>query len=259
MNSEKDNTNPSIIENGVHILSPINNDFEGLYLKLRSKERRVYTDEELLLLPSASTSNPHKKEWELRAQSFLRFIDYLKTKKNNLTLLDLGCGNGWFYGQLSKLFNNNYFCADINLTELKQAKKVFTSGNINFYYADIFAVDFAGQLFDIITINASAQYFPNLTTLINRLMNLLNENGEIHVLDSPFYENNESEDAKKRTIEYYSSTGFMEMAEFYFHHQWSELSAFNYKICYKPDSILNRIKKIFLFSDSPFPWIIIKK
>jgi ubiquinone/menaquinone biosynthesis C-methylase UbiE len=250
--------NAEFINEGIYVLSEIKNDFEEIYLKVREKEKRIYSDNELILLPFASSSHPHKNEWNIRAKSFLRFKEYLKTKKQELNILDLGCGNGWFCGQLSKSHNANFYCVDVNLTELKQAGRVFSSERIKFFYGDIFSAGFPENSFDIITINAAVQYFPDLKRLIERLFRLITESGEIHILDSPFYSVNEVENARKRTSDYYNSLGFPEMRNYYHHHTLKELSDFKYKILYQPNSIENKVKKIFSVKDSPFPWINIK-
>jgi len=247
------------LESGIYILSPVKNDFEDLYIKVRSKEKRIYSDKEIKLLPFTSEANPHKKEWDVRAKSFLHFHKYLKAKKENLNFFDLGSGNGWFCGQLSKNYDHHYHCIDVNLTELKQAKRVFNSENLKFIYADISSVQFPKNYFDLITINAAIQYFPNLTELIKLLFDLIKANGEIHILDSPMYSDREVANAMRRTMEYYSSIGFPEMAGRYYHHSWPELSGFNYKLLYNPGKFTIRIKKIFGMKDSPFPWIVIKK
>jgi len=246
-------------DEGVYILSPVISKFVDIYLKVREKENRIYSDAELILLPFASSSNPHKNEWDLRAKSFLRFKEYLKTKKQNLNILDLGCGNGWFCGQFSKSFNHHFYCVDVNLTELKQGRKLFNSECIYFIYADIFSLEIPTSLFDIVTVNAAVQYFPDLNKLLNKLITLLSENGEVHILDSPFYSESEAVNAKKRTMGYYSSIGFSEMEEKYFHHTWDELSAFKFEILYQPDSLKNKIKRLLSLKDSPFPWIKITR
>jgi len=246
-------------DEGVFILSPINSIFEDIYLNVREKENRIYSDSELIALPFASSSNPHKNEWDLRAKSFLRFKEYLKTKKRDLNILDIGCGNGWFCGQLSRSFDHNFYCADVNLTELKQGRKVFNSEHIKFVYADIFNAEIPQASFDIITVNAAVQYFPDLNKLLNKLITLLNENGEVHILDSPFYSESEAVNAKKRTMDYYSSIGFKEIAKNYYHHTRNELSEFKFEILYQPNSISNKIKRLISIADSPFPWIKIIK
>ncbi len=245
--------------NGVYILTKINNEFESIYLKVREKEKRIYSDEELLNLPFASVSNPHKKEWNLRAKSFQRFRKYLQSKELKLNILDLGCGNGWFCGQLSRSFTHNFYCVDINLTELTQAQRVFNSDNLKFIYADIFKSEFPNVFFDVIIINAAIQYFTDLKTLVDRCLELLKENGEVHIIDSPVYTPAEVVNARQRTKEYYSSMSFREMAENYHHHSWDVLTGYNYNILYAPHSITGRLKRLFSIKDSPFPWIKIKK
>ena len=65
--------NPVLLRDGVYILTEINNEFEFIYLKVRDKEKRIYPDDELIKLPFSSVKNPYKKEWNLRAKSYLRF------------------------------------------------------------------------------------------------------------------------------------------------------------------------------------------
>lgn len=247
------------IEDGVYILSQINSAFESSYLKIREKEKRIYNDEELKTLPYASDSNLHKQEWHLRTKSFQRFKKYLNEIENNLNVLDLGSGNGWFSGQLSKTFNHNFYCVDVNLSELKQGRRVFDSNNLCFLYADIFSEEFSEKYFDIIIVNAAVQYFRDLENLINRLLSLLSENGEIHIIDSPFYTGNEVNNARKRTAEYFTVLGFPEMTKNYFHHSWDRLSDYDLEIIYEPKSISKKFKRVLFIKDSPFPWIKISR
>ena len=250
---------PDQKQDGVYVLSEINDEFESLYLKVREKEKRIYSDTEIDNLPFCHDTNPHKNEWRLRKRSFLRFKDFLMIKNGNLNILDLGCGNGWFSGNLSKDFNHDFFCVDVNLTELKQGKRVLDSNRIKFIYADIFNTDFLAHFFSLIILNASVQYFPDLKKLIDRLFKLITINGEIHIIDSPFYSLDEVQNAKKRTMDYYSSINFPGMVQYYHHHSYEELMEFKTKILYKPSSIKNKIRSLFLIKDSPFPWIVIKK
>ncbi|HEY6435052.1 MAG TPA: methyltransferase domain-containing protein [Ignavibacteriaceae bacterium] len=243
------------LDEGVYILSDINNRFESAYINVREKEKRVYSDQELSLLPIASDSNPHKKEWELRAKSYRRIKEYLRQKKGNIKILDLGCGNGWFCAQLSKSFNYDYYCIDVNLIELKQARGVFNSDKLNFIYADLFTAELPVSFFDIIFVNAAVQYFPDLKKLLSKLVSMINRNGEIHFIDSPFYKQNEVDNARKRTEKYYQTIGFPEMSENYFHHAWDELSDFKFNILYNPVTVISKFKQLIFMNDSPFPWI----
>ena len=247
------------IDEGVYLLTVVNNNFEDLYIQLRKKEQRVYSDDDVMKLPFAGDSNPHKKEWNLRTKSFLRFKEYLGKKNENLNILDLGCGNCWLCGQLSKTLNHSYYCVDVNLTELKQGKRIFKSDNLKFLYADIFTSDFPKSYFDIIILNSAVQYFSDLKKLIERLLVFLNDTGEIHIIDSPIYKVNEVSSAQQRTEQYFSSIDFLEMAKNYFHHNWIELVDFPYKILYYPNSLKNKMLRLLSFKDSPFPWICIMR
>ncbi|MBT8379538.1 MAG: class I SAM-dependent methyltransferase [Ignavibacteria bacterium] len=255
----KFNLNTEKMQNGVYILSEIDDQFESDYIKLREKEKRIYSDEEVSKLPFASISNPHKYEWNMRANSFLRFKKYLNTKKEKQNILDLGCGNGWFSGNLLKDFNHSFYCVDVNITELKQGARVFESEEVKFIYADIFSADLPKEYFDFIILNASVQYFPDIKKLLPQLFKLVMLNGEIHIVDSPFYSEIETTNAKKRTKDYYSKLNFPEMAEYYHHHSFSTLKDFKVKVLYNPSSFKNKMKKLALFNESPFHWIVIRK
>ena len=66
--------------NGVIHLSEVDEHFEKLYLKLLKRDKRLYGDEEVKLLPYATKEKPHKHEWALKTKSFLRFKKYLSKK-----------------------------------------------------------------------------------------------------------------------------------------------------------------------------------
>src|SRR5215203_4755336 len=76
--------------------------FEKLYMQLRKKEQRLYTDEEVRNLPQVIAAHPHFKEWQLRKKSCGRLIEYLDQKNKPLHILEIGCGNGWLSAQLAK-------------------------------------------------------------------------------------------------------------------------------------------------------------
>jgi ubiquinone/menaquinone biosynthesis C-methylase UbiE len=249
----------SKLKNGVYFLSEIDNSFETIYIALREHEKRVYSDEEVKHLPDTINSNPHKEEWKLRKHSLHRFTNYIQKFNDKLNLLDIGSGNGWFSSNVASNSLFNIYALDVNKSELEQAARVFNLNNIYFICGDIFDNIFVNHSFDIITLNSSIQYFNNLDRLIKRLFYFLKDNGEIHILDSPIYNQNELIGAKERTARYYISIGFPDMAKYYHHHSFEKLKVYNYKILYDPKSLQNDFKKIFGFKDSPFPWICVRK
>ncbi|MBL8049959.1 MAG: class I SAM-dependent methyltransferase, partial [Anaerolineales bacterium] len=130
---------------------------------------------------------------------------------------------------------------------------------LQFLKSDIFFAPFIKKSFDIILIASVMQYFPDLTQLLKTLFRYLKPNGEIHILDSAFYADDEILHAVRRSDGYYSSIGFPEMSKYYFHHRISELQKFSPKWLYDPNSFALRIKRIFGKTDSPFSWVAIKK
>ena len=247
------------MQNDVYLLSEIDDKFEKLYVDVRKKENRIYSDQEVSKLPSIHPDNPHHKEWALRKITSERFIKHLKQKRNGLTILDVGCGNGWFSAMIAKSSKSEVYGIDVNKLEIEQAARVFKSQKLHFIFGNLVNDIFPKNSFNIITLNASAQYFKDLNDLIKRLLSLIGDNGEIHILDTPFYNSEELAGARERTAAYYKSLGHLEMARYYFHHSYEEIEKFNYAIMFDPISIKVRIMRFLNVKNSPFPWIKIFK
>ncbi|UCH65141.1 MAG: class I SAM-dependent methyltransferase [Ignavibacterium sp.] len=245
--------------NDVYFLSDVDNTFEKLYVEVRKRENRIYSDHEVSQLPSVPPYNLHYKEWVLRKITSDRFIRYLKQKRNGLILLDVGCGNGWFTSLIAKSNTSEVYGIDVNKLEIEQAARVFNLQNLHFVYGNLFDDIFPKKSFDMITLNASAQYFKDLNYLLNKLLSLMTDDGEIHILDTPFYRSEELASARERTAAYYKSLGHLEMAKYYFHHSYEEIEKFNYSILFNPRALKVKLKKFLNVKDSPFPWIKILK
>jgi ubiquinone/menaquinone biosynthesis C-methylase UbiE len=246
-------------ENDVYLFSDIDNTFEKFYVDVRKKENRIYSDHELLKLPIVPTVNPHFNEWRLRKITSDRFVSYLNQHEYIIKILDVGCGNGWFSSLITKNISSEVYGIDINKFEIEQAARVFKLQNLYFIYGNLLDDILPEKSFDIITLNASTQYFKDLNALLNKLLSLITDNGEIHILDTPFYKSSELAGARERTAAYYKSIGYLEMASYYFHHSYEEIKKFNSSILLNPNSFMVRIKKLLNGKDSPFPWIKIVK
>lgn len=234
------------IENGVYLASAVNNNFSAAYLKVREKEQRVYSDAVVKQLPITSKDHPQSKEWKLRQKSTNRFINYLEQNSFN-SLLEIGCGNGWFTHQCA-LKVKHTVGIDINLQELEQAERVFDK--TQFVYWDVFETAPFVEQFDVIVLNAVVQYFPNFDKLIDRLKSLLSAEGEIHIIDSPFYLNDKIDAAKERTDTYYKSMNVPEMSLNYHHHSTKNVKDFEQ--LYTPET--SKIKQLIKGKDMPFSW-----
>jgi SAM-dependent methyltransferase len=229
--------------------------FEELYIRLRGKEDRIYTDEEVMWLPDISEDHIHKREWEIRKASCKRLIRYLRHKNKKLRILEVGCGNGWLSYQLSQLPHSRVIGLDINLPELQQAERVFgTVANLSFVYG-AFGTNMEPGGFDIIVFAASLQYFHSFSDVVITAMQNLGESGEVHILDSHFYLETEMEEASQRSRSYFQERGFDGMHRFYFHHSVKDLEEFNCTILYNPRSVVNKI----LNRKNPFYWVRITR
>ncbi len=229
--------------------------FEKKYITVRSIENRLYTDEEVEHLPDIAPDHTHYQEWMSRKKSGRRLVNYLTAKKKRLNILEAGCGNGWLAHLLAGIPGAEGTGLDINFTELQQAARVFNENtHLRFIYGDVCSGILRDLKFDIIVFAASAQYFHSLRKILNVCLRQLKPGGEIHIIDTHFYKSSEIPAAKKRTIDYYTSLGYPEMSDYYFHHDINELHAFNHTVLHNPFSVMNR----FLNNRDPFHWVYIK-
>lgn len=250
-------------ENGVHFLGNTNDIefFENDYLKVREKEGRIFSDDLVKKLPYLPNTHALHGEWLFRASTQNRFCNYLASGKKIGSVLDIGCGNGWFTHKLKiALPNARIFGLDINKTELQQAAKLFSGEKVTFLYGNLFQELFVPGSFDIIVLNSAVQYFSDFKRLINSLLELISKDGEIHILDSPFYKTIEHQkEAFNRSHDYFSRMGIEEMINHYHHHTYQSLQDFSFTILSKPRSFQYHLSRIFGIKSSPFPWIRIDR
>ena len=238
-----------------HTDSLSQNEFERLYISLRKKEGRYFTENEIAKLPKVPQAHPLFKEWKIRRKSCNHLLQYIKKEGRIYNILEVGCGNGWLTSRLASITTGTTTGIDINRTELKKAKKIFQKrANLNFVCGDIRSGILADQKFDLIVFAASVQYFKSLKEIINTALQHLTLQGEIHILDSHFYAIEEIFPARQRTKKYFSELGFPEMSTYYFHHRLCDLKSFNYKILHNPHSLISKL----LIRKNPFYWIVIR-
>lgn len=247
------------VVNGVHCLGPVPAAaaFRKEYLEVRRREGRLFPDDIVAKLPELPDGHRWKNEWTLRARSLDRLERYLRARDGERSLLDLGCGNGWMANRLARIPDTTVLAVDLNLHELEQGARVF-EGNprLHFAYTDIFAAGFEPGCFDTAVLAGSAQYFPDLSALFNRLLQLVRPDGEIHVLDTPFYAPATVAAARERSRDHYVALGRPDMARHYHHHLETALEPVGARKLYEPRALQQRIKRRFS-PDSPFPWFVI--
>jgi ubiquinone/menaquinone biosynthesis C-methylase UbiE len=230
-------------------------DLDKLYMQLNEKEGRLYNDDRLLQLPLMQYGDKNSKEWAIRKNSLKRLLHYIKQKKEQQHILEVGCGNGWLAAQLARNTKNRITGIDIDNAAIEQAKRVFGNlSNLNYVQFDFNNEYFENQKFDMVIIAASLQYFHSFKKTIATAMEHLTLQGEIHILDTQLYRQNEIAAAKQRREQYLRSVGLEQLAAFYFYHSVEELKKYNHHMLYDPYSWVNRV----LHQNNPFHHVIIK-
>ena len=224
--------------------------FELAYIEARKKENRLLSDALVQLLPYVPSTHQHSKEWKRRISTTKKFTDYLSSAPPS-TILEIGCGNGWFSSKLL-LQKNRVIGLDVGREELEQAARCFSSKNLRFICCNDFQL-LPAKSFDIVVFNASLQYFNLDESFWKILKNLLTEKGEIHILDTPVYSEEESQKAKNRSKAYYQQLG-VDLIDFYHPVHWGQIPKPR-KIFYQPMSYLVKLIPWY----SPFPWICMYK
>lgn len=244
---------------GIIRLSDVDPSLEKIFSVYLKRDKRIYNDDEVKLLPYASQRNPHKSEWEIRTRSFLRLRDYLSKKSTRLNILDVGCGNGWLIGQLAKEFDHEYFGIDVVPSELEKAARLFNRENVHFIYGDISTSSLPTDTFNLIILNSSLSYFKELDKLLKEFFLISKTYGEVHIIDTPFYNNNNLMINKNNSLKYFTSIGLPEMASYYFHHSMDELRYFRYELLFNPNTFKHKLTDYFFGQDSPFYWILVTR
>ncbi|WP_428663319.1 class I SAM-dependent methyltransferase [Runella sp.] len=245
----------SLLNNDAHLPTKSSTqDFEALYVAVRQKEQRIYSDKQLRQLPDIEASHVHYREWKIRKRSCEKLTAYLSRKNRPLKILEIGCGNGWLAAKLALLKDTQVTGLDINRVEIEQAESVFNMENLRFVNAVFEPEHFRGNAFDVILFAASLQYFSSAKEILQKAMECLNDEGEIHIMDTHFYEPASVNDAAKRTKDYFTELGYPQLAAYYFHHTLKEIKEFSYTVLFDPNNLLNSLLKM-----SPFYWICIRK
>jgi ubiquinone/menaquinone biosynthesis C-methylase UbiE len=230
--------------------------FEKLYMQLRKKEQRLYTDQEVRNLPQIDATHTYFKEWLMRKRSCDWLIKYLKQKNRPLAILEVGCGNGWLSAQLAKNTSGQVIGMDINKEELIQAARVFGDiTNLKFVSGDIRSAQLDHNSFDIIVFAASLQYFSSIIGILQPAFQCLRAGGEVHILDTIFYKKDNVDAARQRTKDYYTAIGFPAATDYYYHHCIEDLANFSARILFDPFSWIQKFRK----NKYPFFWVCIGK
>ncbi|HVU54300.1 MAG TPA: class I SAM-dependent methyltransferase [Puia sp.] len=183
---------------------------------------RGFTDDEVEQLPDLPKTHSQYRYWQLRKKSCRRLIHHLAFEKRALSILEVGCGNGWLSNHLSSIPGHRVLGLDRDLRVLQQAARVFRhQPNLKFMCGDFYSGIIQGLTFDAIIFSASIQYFPSLRDVLTAALMQLAPKGEIHILDTPLTR--------------------------------KDLAPFKYRMLFNPHSLSNRL----LGRSHHLPWISI--
>lgn len=208
-------------EKGVYLLAGPS-DFETVYAAVRRKERRLLTDAQVAGLPNGS-GLWNAGEWRLRWEGAEALQDQLSRHGRGLRVLEVGCGNGWLSGRLSRK-GHDVLGIDVVTDELEQAARVFPA--TDFARADLFTSALPRDHFDAVIFAASIQYFADLPAVMKVAFTLLAPGGTVHLLDTILYTDAlAAEMAGTRTAAYYRRLGYPAMADHYHAHRLDAVKA----------------------------------
>jgi SAM-dependent methyltransferase len=165
------------------------------YETIRKKEGRGQPDPSYYRsLPWRDLSGTFKNDWRIRAHSFDTFIKefFIPQETNSklpLKILDIGAGNCWLSNRLSE---RGHALASIDLMDNN-----FDGLGAHIYYdtallpiqAEFDHLPFEAQQADLAIFNASFHYSAHFEDTLKEIMRVLTKEGQIVILDSPFYYN----------------------------------------------------------------------
>jgi ubiquinone/menaquinone biosynthesis C-methylase UbiE len=127
------------------------------------------------------------KSWKydyLRA-SQLGVISLLNLKEN-VSMLDIGCGTGWALGQAAKLNGDNGTFCGVDLSEkmIEKANENF-KGRENFHFikANAEEIPFEDNRFDIIICTNSFHHYLHPDKALKEMHRLTKPQGKVYILD----------------------------------------------------------------------------
>lgn len=221
-------------------------DLELRHWQQRARHLRLFTDEAVRALPHIDPHHPRAHAWHARADGLARLADHLARHQRALTVLDVGCGNGWLGHHLAALPRVRVCGLDVNRRELTQAARVFANEQttLRFVYAEVLSAVLPANHFNTIVLADVLPYFPDPAALLKRLWGLLKRPGEIHIMDTPLAERPQPPTERPREPTRHHPT-------------WADLAPFGPQVLYNPHTLSARLARWWRGEHhlSPHPWV----
>ena len=106
--------------------------------------------------------------------------------KENINLLDVGCGTGYAMGEAAQLVNckGEFYGVDLSSKMIEKAKANFNGkNNFHFLTANAESIPLDDDFFDIILCTNSFHHYLHPDKVLKEFYRLLKKGGKVHVLD----------------------------------------------------------------------------
>jgi ubiquinone/menaquinone biosynthesis C-methylase UbiE len=106
--------------------------------------------------------------------------------KENISMLDIGCGSGWALDQASKLVKDKgtFFGVDLSAKMIEKARENFKEReNFHFIIANAEEIPLEDNTFEVITCTNSFHHYLHPEKALKEMYRLLKPGGKIYILD----------------------------------------------------------------------------
>lgn len=229
-------------------------DFSAIYHRTRAKEGRLLPDGVVVDLPEHE-GGQHRSEWLARKADLRWLLAHMKN--GPLTVLDIGCGNGWMSTRLARA-GHHVVGVDPHAEELHQAARVFGAERQWWVRAELQRLRPIPKCFDRIVFASSIQYFKDAPQLLAQWSFALKNDGAIVILGSPLYRNEEERAAAQaRSLAHYAGIGAPDMIDRYHHHALAEVSD-GFEVDFHRPSLFNRWSRALGLAVRAFPAVVLR-
>ena len=106
--------------------------------------------------------------------------------KENICVLDIGCGTGWALGQIAKLVDGkgSFYGIDLSAKMIEKAKESFKEQKqFQFMKANAESIPLEDNKFDVIICTNSFHHYLNPDKALKEMYRLLKAEGKVYILD----------------------------------------------------------------------------
>ncbi|WP_446751341.1 malonyl-ACP O-methyltransferase BioC [Vibrio sp. S17_S38] len=157
---------------------------------LLPKVEQSFIDKQAIAQAFSKAASTYDQHAAFQRDVGQRLMDKLPQDLTGLSVLDLGCGTGYFTEQLAQR-GAKVTAFDLSDSMLEQCRKRCVSLSVSYQQGDAEIPPFENNSFDIVFSSLAIQWCRDLTRLFKTVMNLLIPEGQFYfssLLDGSLYE-----------------------------------------------------------------------